>query len=319
MAEEGGNIPSLSVVLATDTYETIRPVIAALRRQRAPRSIEIVLAMPAGAARSIGMEEVEPFAAVRVVAAEVASGLATARAAAVHVSTAPVVFIGETHSYPQPGWAEALLAPFADGWTAVVPAIDNANPTGPVSWAAYVFDYATWSSNREPGEMRDPLIYNTAYRRDALLALDDLDRALDPGEEAMWTQLRAGGCRAFFAPDARILHLNVGRATSFFDERFSAGGVLGLRRAARWPMSRRLMYVLASPLIPVVLLARLVPAAWRLGLAKLPAATLPLIVGAAIVKTAGELFGYLGLKLLSVEARLADIEIHKLRYAGRRG
>ena len=70
---------------------------------------------------------------------------------------------------------------FEQPWTAVVPAIGNANPTGAVSWAAYLFDYGSWGLDRPAGEMSDPLIYNTAYRRAALLELgDQLASALDP-------------------------------------------------------------------------------------------------------------------------------------------
>jgi hypothetical protein len=310
--------PRLSVVLATDGYETIRPVIAALGRQHAQHTIEPVIVLPSSAAASIRAEELTPFAGAQIVPIDARFHLASARAAGVRAATAPVVFIGETHTYPQPGWAESLLAAFGDGFAAVVPAIDNANPNGPLSWAAYLFDYGRWGSSRAPGEMRDPLMYNTAYRRSILLALDgDLSRMLDPSEEWMWTQLHAAGHRAIFAPAARILHLNVGHARAFLVEKFCAGAALGMRRAARWPWHRRLFYIIASPLIPVVLLARVLPAARRVGLARLPAATVPALVVAAVAKAAGELAGYLGIQAPALDACLQEIEVNKVRYAGR--
>ena len=310
--------PLLSVVLATDVYETIRPVIAALRRQDSPHTIEPVIVLPGGAAASVRAEELTPFAGAQIVPIDVPFQLASARAAGVRAATAPVVFIGETHTYPQPGWAESLLAAFGDAFAAVVPGIDNANPNGPVSWAAYLFDYGPWGSSRAPGEMRDPLMYNTAYRRSILLALEgDLSRVLDPSEEEMWPQLHAAGHRAIFAPAARILHLNVGHARAFLVEKFCAGAAIGMRRAARWPWQRRLIYIVASPLIPVVLFARVLPAARRVGLAKLPAATIPALVVAGIAKAAGELVGYLGIKAPALDARLQEIEVNKVRYAGR--
>src|SRR5687768_16560634 len=172
--------PSLSVILATDAYDTIRPVIAALRRQRSPHTIEPVIVLPAGAAGSVRREELTAFAGTQIVPIDSAFRLSTARAAGVRAATAPVIFIGETHSYAQPGWAEALLAAFDDRCSAVVPAIDNANPNGVLSWASYVFDYGPWNTNRPAGEMHDPLMYNTAYRRSTLFALDaGLTRALE--------------------------------------------------------------------------------------------------------------------------------------------
>ncbi len=310
--------PHLSVVLATDAYETIRPVIAALARQRSPHTIEPVIVLPSSAVASIRAEELTPFAGAQIVPIDARFRLASARAAGVRAATAPVVFIGETHTYPQAEWAESLLAAFGDKFAAVVPAIDNANPNGPLSWAAYLFDYGRWGSSRAPGEMRDPLIYNTAYRRSILLALDGaLARVLDPSEEEMWTRLHAAGHRAMFAPAARILHLNVGHARAFLVEKFCAGAALGMRRAARWSWRRRLLYIVASPMIPAVLVARVLPGVRRVGLASLPAATIPALVVAAVAKAAGELAGYLGIKAPALDARMQDIEVNKVRYAGR--
>jgi hypothetical protein len=310
--------PLLSVVLATDAYETIRPVIAALGRQRSPHTIEPVIVLPARAAASVRREDLHAFAPVQIVPIASAFWLAVARAAGVRAATAPVVFIGETHTYAQAGWAEALLAAFDDGCAAVVPAIDNANPNGALSWGSYVFDYGSWNSNRAAGEMRDPLMYNTAYRRSVLLSIGEgLERALNPSEEEMWTRLRAAGHRATFTPEARIVHVNVGQPRSFLAEKFYAGAVLGMRRAARWPWRRRLLYIVASPLIPMVLFARVLPAARLIGLSRLPVATVPLLFVAAVAKAAGELAGYLGLPLRSIAARLQEIEIHKVHYAGR--
>jgi hypothetical protein len=306
-------------VLATDTYETIRPVLSALRRQQCVGRIEPVIVLPTDAQRGIRDDELRTFARAQIVPLQEISSLALARAAGVRAASAPIVFIGETHTYPQPGWAEALLARFEEPWAAVVPGIDNANPTCAVSWASYLFDYGSWGTNRAAGEMSDPLIYNTAYRRAALVSLGDrLAEALDPNEEILWPRLWAMGHRAAFAPNARILHLNVGTVNRLLAEKFSVGVVLGMRRAARWTWRRRMLYILASPLIPLVLLTRVARGVRRSPPGRLPVGTIPALVLTAAAKAAGELVGYAGAKLPSAEARLMDIEIRKVRYAGRR-
>ncbi len=312
--------PLLSVVLATDTFDTIRPVLAALRRQRCPERIEPVVVLPATEVTTVRREELGAFAEPQIVSIDAVRPLSAARAAGVHAATAPIVFIGETHTYPQPGWVDALLAAFEDPWSVVVPAIGNANPTGPVSWASYVFDYGAWDRKRPPGEMSDPLIYNTAYRRMTLLTLGtELPKALDPAEEAMWPELKAAGHRAVFAPDAYILHLNVNRLNWLLLEKLCAGGVVGIRRASRWGWRRRILYIVASPLIPIVLVGRLLPALGRLGLRRLPFGTLPILVLIAIAKALGELVGYAGLRPPWMHEVLADTEIRKVDYAGRHG
>jgi len=78
-----------------------------------------------------------------------------------------------------------------------------------------------------------------------------------------------------------------------------------------------LLYIAASPLIPFVLLARIVRGTRSALPRRLPAATFPLLLVGAIAKVVGEVIGYLGVRLPSLERRLTDIEIHKVRYAGR--
>src|SRR3984893_15611286 len=248
----------MAVVLATDTYETVRPVIRRLAEQTVKERLEVLIVAPLPpGALDAPRGELEGFAAVQLVTVAPTAGLAGARAIGIRAATAPVVFIGETHTYPQPEWAAALLDAFEGPWATVVPAITNANPNGPVSWAAYVSDYGRWGEGRPQGEIPKALIYNAAYRRQVLLDLGEgLEAALDTYSEALWPALRREGHRAYFAPGARIAHLNVGRLGPYVHEKLLAGFILGSLRAARWPWRRRLLYVLASPLIALVLAAR---------------------------------------------------------------
>jgi hypothetical protein len=315
---ETRSTPHLSVVLATDAYETIRPVLSALRRQSCAREIEPVIVLLASDVSGVRAEDLSSFPHTQILRS--GSDLSEARAVGVRAASAPIVFIGETHSYPQPGWAEALLTAFEGPWAAVVPAIGNANPTGAVSWASYLFDYGRWGPNRTAGEIADPLIYNTAYRREVLLSVgDSLPMALDPSGEALWPLLWTRGHRAAFASDARILHLNVGRFGTLIREKFCAGTVTGANRSARWSPLRRLLYFVASPLIPFVLVMRVLRGARHWPSDRLPTGSIACVVVAAVAKTAGEIAGYAGLKLPAASARLQDMEIHKVRYAGRVG
>ena len=310
----------LSVILATDTYETIRPVIAHLHRQTVKNQLEIVIVAPMEGHRDLDDHETAGFAGVRMVELTSPLPLAAARANGVRAASAPLVFIGETHTYPHPNWAEALLEAFEHPWAAVVPAISNANPSGVLSWAAYFSAYGRWGEGRPAGEIPDPLIYNTAYRRSVLLELGErLDYALDPNTEELWPRLHARGHRAAFEPNARIAHVNVARLESYCDEMFLVGLVVGTHRALRWPWWRRALYVLGSPFIPAVLVGRLLGTVRRARhLQQLPPGILPAIVAGAVIKAAGELMGYAGVAPYSAEARLTRIELHKVTYAARR-
>jgi hypothetical protein len=317
MPEASSEAPlRLSVVLVTDTWERIRPVVAGILRQPVCGRIELVLVCPPGAAPA-DVQTTRALGAVRTVRVAGVLPLPLARAAGVRAAAAPVVFVGETHTYPEPGWAEALLAAFDGPWSVVVPAITNANPSGAVSWAAYLFGYGRWSPERPCGELDDPLVYNTGYRREALLELGErLDGALASTGETLWRDLRARGHRAYFEPRARIAHLNVGRCSALAAETFCGGVLMGAVRAARWRWPRRIAYAAACPLIAAVLLWRCAPAVRRAGAEhRLPISTLPVLVATAVLRAAGECLGYLGAPTARAEALLTDVEIRKAVYA----
>jgi hypothetical protein len=309
--------PILSVILATDSYDTIRGVISALNRQRSPGLIEVVIAVPHGEQQGARRDELSRFGQTMIVGVDGVVPLAPARAAAVRAASAPFVFIGETHTYPQPGFAEAIVAAFDRPCAAVVPAVLNANPLSVWSWIAYTFDYASWGPHRQSGWIPDPLTHNTAYRRELLMELGDhLTAALDTFEEGMWPVLHARGHRAWFAGDARLAHLNVGTPAALFTERFAVGATLGKKRSSRWTWLRRAVYTAMSPLVALVLVARVL----RRGTGAVPPSRLPAvlvgIVFSAITKVVGEVAGYMGFELEAVEELETEYEIHKMRYAG---
>jgi len=309
----------LSIVLATDTYDTLRPVIASLRRQINREQLEIVIVAPAETLGHIDCSQLEGFGAVRTTLISAPLLLPRARAAGVRAASAPIVFLAETHCFPEPDMCHRLLAGFTDAHcAAVAPAIVNANPKTALSWASYLTDYGSWGPERRSGQIEQPLKYNGAYRRDVLLELGDrLDELLDANNEELWPILHRKGYHSCFDRNARANHVNATKLRVMVQIRFCAGALIGAQRARRWTWLRRLMYVAGSPLIPAVLVwrarsnVRFAAAGRRLPLGT----TLGISVG-AFTKTIGEVLGYLGLTPRSAESGLTNNELHKLRHAG---
>ena len=309
--------PRLSVCLPTDKLDTLRPVLSRLRAQTIASSIEVVIATPEIEATREAVADESAFASVRVVAVGALVPLGRARATAVRAATAPFVFLGETHSFAEPGWAEALLVRHDEGWSVVVPGIANANPRGVLSWAGLLLDYGSWLQDRAPSELRYWPLNNSSCRRAALLECDDdLERGLSYGDQLL-VALHTRGHRVYFEPRAVLSHLNISRFRAWLDERWVGGVLVARHRSRDWSRVRRAAYVLGSPLIPLVLFGRVARSAVATVRARrLPLTTLPVMLLGAVAHGLGELVGYARLGgAEGAEARMTEYEIHKARYA----
>jgi len=313
-------IPCLSVVLPTDAVETVSQVLDGFAAQPGAATIEIVLVVPPGTEVSKVTAEARRFAGIAVVEVASLSPLGAARAAGIRAARAPLVFLGETHSYPQAGWMQALQEAKAVGdWDAIACGMINANPETRLSWAAFLADYGRWSATLPAGTIDEAPLHNSLYRRDVLLALGaGLDGLMSHGD-GLKLALRARGHRARLVPTMRLAHLNIDQVTSALRERLLAGILIGVQRAGRWPKWRRLGYAVAAPLIAVVLCRRMRPgfrSAFRAG--GVPRGTFPLACALQGIRAWGELRGYLGLGPASAQAEMDQLEIRKTDYCVRR-
>jgi len=309
--------PLVSVVLPTDTYETIAPVLESLRRLEAPERLEVILVSPEADDLRAAALGTTGFHSVRVCHTDTLAPMGAARAVGVEASSAPYVFIGETHSYLWPDALEKLLSALVDGNADVaVPGFVNGNPDSAFSWAGFFLGYARWGADLEVYAIRECPTYNCLVRREVLLAMgDSLPGMLHNGEilnEALAKQSR----RLVFAPDARISHQNMEKAWPSTIEHFAIGYTIGSRRAASWSPIRRLAYMAGSILVPAVLLIR----TWRpirsLGAKHpFPVLTLPTLLLLLVAKAMGEAFAYAGIPFGSCEEIRAKYEIRRLDYA----
>jgi hypothetical protein len=315
MPEKPASPPRMSYVLVTDGFETIRSVVDRLREQTVRGQLELVLVAPSEEAVATGGGEFEGFGSVRVVPVDAPLALGDARAAGVRAASAPVVFIGETHSFPHDRLAEALLEAHDGSWAVVVPGFGNVNPDDVLSWAGFLSDYGAWVAELPAGEMDYAPIYNASYRRSVLLELGDaLGSALSQGDE-MLIALREGEHRIYFEPAARIDHLNLSRPTAYVRERYGSGVLIAGERARRWPWRRRLLYLAGAPLLPAVYLSRVVSGVRTVRRStRLPLGTSAAVLLGCVAKAAGEMTGYALGPRPAAEPRMAEYELHKAAY-----
>jgi hypothetical protein len=308
-------VPALSVVYVADAFDTIRKTVRHVAAQSISERIEVVVVIPRGVEVPQEDPELAPLWGVQSVEVDSIASMERARAPGIAAARAPVVVLGESHSFPEPGWAEALLAPFDEHWAAVGPAVRNANPRTPASWANLLLDYGPWLGG-ERRELPDLPGHNSAYRRDLLLELGDELATLLEAEFVLHARLRAAGHRLLLEPAARVRHLNLTLLRPTLVERFNAGRMFAAARRRSFSPLRRLAYVAGSPLIPPLRLLRLRRQVVQFGLRpELAPGVLPWLLLGVVVVTAGEVAGLVAGPGSSMP-RLAVFELHKERYLG---
>lgn len=305
--------PRLSVVIVADAFETIRKTVRHLSAQTIASEVELVVVAPDG---DLGVDAsaLAGLHSHRVVPVGDIRSLSWARAPGIRAARAPVVALAESHCFPEPEWAERLLAAHADGWAAVGPAVVNANPRSVVSWVNLLLDYGPWLAPTPGGELADLPGHNSSYRKEVLLAYGERLETMLEAETIMHADLRAAGHRLYQEPGARTAHVNVTRTASWIGERFQTGRRFASARAYSWPAWRRGVYAAGSPLIPAIRLRRLLADIARIGAGReLHGSGYALVVLALCVSAVGELVGYALGSGDSMYA-LSRIELHKERH-----
>jgi len=283
----------MSVVIVTDRYQTIRKTMRHLRAQTARDRLEIVIVVPSAGELSVDGMELEGFSRVRVVEVGRMKSLSRARAFGVRQASAPVVGFVESHSYPDPGWAEALIEAHRRPWAAVGPVVGNANPAGMISWANLLLDYGPWVEPVEEGVTGDLPGHNSSYKRAILLDCGPELESMLEQEILLHNEIQSRGYQLYLEPKAKTYHLNISLLSSWLPERFYTGRHFAGARARLWSPLRRLLYSGGAPLIPLVRLPRILRDIRRSGRERqlLPKVLPPLIIG-LVVSAVGEMIGY---------------------------
>jgi len=309
--------PRLSVILATrGRFATLARTVGHLRRQTIRDQLELVLVTPTRTGLELDESAVAGFAAVRVVEVGEFRSVGRSNAAGVRAAAAPVVALGEDHCFPEPEWAERLVAAHREPWAAVGPGVRNANPGSAVSWADLLIAYGHWlvpSPSREADYLPG---HNSSYKRDALLAFGDRLDALMEVETLLHWELRARGHRLWLETSARVAHTNFSRWSPWLRAHFHHGRVFASARGRSRSLAWRALYAAGSQFIPAVRFARL----WR----HLPSAeirrrclrVLPTLVVGLVVDALGQLIGYAAGSGGSAR-HVAEFEVERYRFLRR--
>jgi hypothetical protein len=287
--------PEISVVITTpEDFRSIETTIEHLRKQTVRHRIELVIVAPS--AEELHLEEslMEVFWDYQVIGVGSIRSIARANAEGIRQARGPIVALTEDHCFPDPDWAEALIAAHRDSCVAVGPVIRNANPSTMVSWSDFVIGYGPWIEPTCKGQVKFLPGHNSSYKRKVLLEYGDQLENMLESETVMHLDLNRKGYRLCIEPAARAAHVNFSLMSSWLPVQLYSGRVFAGNRIYSWSLSRRLLYGIASPLIPIIRLWRILRELSRPGRPRhLMVRLLPMLILGLLFDGAGQMIGYL--------------------------
>lgn len=255
--------PRLSIVVPVEHSAANLPAMLQRLAGAPPGEVEIILCHAAD--HPDDRTEVESVPAARWLACAPGSRIPDMWRDGILVAHGEYVALLTAHCVPSERWLAALRSlDLPSGVAAIGGYFVNAADASALDWAIYLLRYAPFS---RPAALRvadNVAADNAVYRRDAILACEDL---LPRGfwELEYHRRFAARGLRLLLSPDLPVEHRNRYSAAEFAEQRRVHGFHFGRDRARRLGRLGRLAYFLASPAIPVVLLAKVIARARRYG------------------------------------------------------
>jgi GT2 family glycosyltransferase len=211
----------------------------------------------------------------------------------VEAAQGEIVAIIEEHKLAAADWLEQAVAAHARGSFAAVggPVVDHAY-NRLRDWAVYFVEYNVSLPPAPEGEVAFLNGANIAYRRQALM--DHRERMTECYWEASLNPaLLAAGMKLMSAPQMVVHHRGPFNLVCYLRQRYWFSRAYAGARAGTLPVSRRLAYLVAAPVLPALLLARMALRVFekRCRMGKF-VQTLPLFVPALAAMVAGEWVGY---------------------------
>lgn len=216
-----------------------------------------------------------------------------------------LVAVIEEHCLAAPDWLDRAIEAYSRGEYGVVggPVVDRGYARLR-DWVVYFIEYNSYLPPWRSGEWRDLGSANIAYSKELLLKHRE---HLTGGywEAGLHPQLVAEGVKFRPAPDMKVHHRGPFNYGYYLGQRYWFSRAFAGRRSRDLSGAKKLAYVIASPLVPFLLLARMAKRVRERNchLDKFVKA-LPLVIPALFVYVCGETMGYLagpGDALMKVE------------------
>lgn len=288
--------PTVSVVVASGAGgDFLIRCLDSLVDQAREHGAEIIVVDRCGPERCAELAERYPSVRVILYPGPERPSVPQMRATGVDHSTAPIVAAIEEHCAAPPDWLQTILAEFGP---------DDAAIGGPIldddfdrirDWVVYFSEY----HNDLPPWPAGPRTWlndaNAAYSRERMLehrdTLGDTYWAI-----SLHPQLAASGASMRSVPKMGLAHTGPFDYRYYLRQRYLLSRVWGGTQRHRVPAAVRLAHILALPIFPLFLLARIARKVLATGDARLKRRfirSVPLLIPVVISFSWGEWLGYL--------------------------
>lgn len=283
--------PKLSVVIAcVNGLPSIAECLTALRNQRSHDKMEVVVACCCTDGTPAYIER--HFPEVILLHFDERLSIPKLRSLGVGRSSGEVIAITEDHCMAVENWCEEIIKAHESGFGAVGGSVENGSVGRIRDWAVYLCEYSDMMAPIPAGEARGIAGNNASYKRQVLERLDD-ETASRSWEFFMHQEMRRSGVKFLSVPSIVVNHKKEFGFLYFLGQRFHYSRSFAGMRAARLSTGHRMVYALASPLLPPLMM-------WRTSRSVLGKKrhrtefllSLPLLAAFFVSYAIGELVGY---------------------------
>lgn len=243
----------ISIVVASrNTRRTIGLCLQALSEQAHDDKIEILVL---DASTDGSAEIARQYQRINVVRADPACLVPELWKQGIELTSGQSVAFTTANFIPAGNWVKELMLLLQSDHAAIGGVFEKQQPDELSQWAIYFLRYAAYQPALAPQSATQLAADNAVYRR---WVFEKYPHLLVDGfwEHEVNRRLKADGHSLFLAPSLRVSIGYFSTPADFFQQRFLHGRAFGAERAAHTSMPKRMFYIFASPLIPLILLAR---------------------------------------------------------------
>lgn len=304
--------PTLAaIVVVPDTYDTVRHTMCHLKAQTVAEQIEIVLVVPSHQQLQLDDSELACFHSWQVIEVGAVTSKARGFVTGIRHAHAPVVALTEDHSFPDANWAEVMIAAHQKPWAAVSPSMRNGNPNTMLSWADFYQAYGEWAQPILSGSVRHLPGHNSSYKREILLSYGNQLESLMEAENVLHRYMKAEGYELLLESKTCTSHLNFGTWSSWLPKRYYTGRQVASTWSKTWSWPRRLLFTIASSLIPWIRLWRIQRNVRRRQPTSFLLLLMPLLIVGLLIEGIGYMMGFAAGTGDSIE-KMEKYEYHRI-------